>query len=239
MDFKKFENLFHESWHDKMRPFIESEECDNIYKFLKAESQRGKKIAPLSVNVYRCFLETPLDELKLVILGMCPYHTLKNEMPVADGLALSCSVTGYLQPSLDQFYNAIEKELYGGMCLNCEKNPDLTYLAKQGVLLLNAALTTEINKAGSHLELWEPFTKYVFENILSTAGVPIIYLGKEAAKFQRYSSPFSWNFPVSHPAAAAYKNTDWDSEGVFRKAAEVLKNNNNYELDWLDQDPPF
>ena len=237
MDFKKFENLFHESWHDKMRPFIESEECDNIYKFLKAESQRGKKIAPLSVNVYRCFLETPLDELKLVILGMCPYHTLKNEMPVADGLALSCSVTGYLQPSLDQFYNAIEKELYGGMCLDCEKNPDLTYLAKQGVLLLNAALTTEINKAGSHLELWEPFTKYVFENILSTAGVPIIYLGKEAAKFERYSSPFSWNFPVSHPAAAAYKNTDWDSEGVFRKAADVLRSNNNYEIDWLNQLP--
>ena len=237
MDFKKFENLFHESWHDKMRPFIESEECDNIYKFLKAESQRGKKIAPLSVNVYRCFLETPLDELKLVILGMCPYHTLKNEMPVADGLALSCSVTGYLQPSLDQFYNAIEKELYGGMCLDCEKNPDLTYLAKQGVLLWNAALTTEINKAGSHLELWEPFTKYVFENILSTAGVPIIYLGKEAAKFERYSSPFSWNFPVSHPAAAAYKNTDWDSEGVFRKAADVLRSNNNYEIDWLNQLP--
>ena len=105
------------------------------------------------------------------------------------------------------------------------------------MLLWNAALTTEINKAGSHLELWEPFTKYVFENILNTAGVPIIYLGKEAAKFQRYSSPFSWNFPVSHPAAAAYKNTDWDSEGVFRKAAEVLKNNNNYELDWLNQLP--
>jgi len=239
MDFKKFENLFHESWHDKMRPFIESEECDNIYKFLKAESQRGKRIAPLSVNVYRCFLETSLDDLKLVILGMCPYHTLKNDMPVADGLAMSCSVTGYLQPSLDQFYNAIEREVYGGLCLNSEKNPDLTYLAKQGVLLWNAALTTEINKAGSHLEIWEPFTKYVFENILNTTGVPIMYLGKEAAKFQRYTAPFSWNFPVSHPASAAYKNTDWDSEGTFKNVVQVLKNNNNYEIDWLDQDPPF
>jgi uracil-DNA glycosylase len=238
MNFDKFKHYFHESWHDKIRPFIESEECDNIYKFLKTESQRGKKIAPLSNNVYRCFLETPLDELKLVILGMCPYHTLKNDMPVADGLALSCSVTGYLQPSLQQFYDAIEREMYkGGLCLECEKNPELTYLAKQGVLLWNAALTTEINKAGSHLELWEPFTKYVFENILSTAGVPVIYLGKEAAKFQRYSSPFSWNFPVSHPASAAYKNTDWDSEGVFRKASDVLKNNNNLYIDWLNELP--
>jgi uracil-DNA glycosylase len=222
-----------------MRPFIESEECDNIYKFLKTESQRGKRIAPLSVNVYRCFLETSLDDLKLVILGMCPYHTLKNDMPVADGLAMSCSVTGYLQPSLDQFYNAIEKDVYNGMCLECEKNPDMTYLAKQGVLLWNAALTTEINKAGSHLELWEPFTKYVFENILSTTGVPTIFLGKEAAKFERYTGLFAHNFVVSHPASAAYKNTDWNSEGVFSKVNKILKEVNNYEIDWLDQDPPF
>jgi uracil-DNA glycosylase len=222
-----------------MRPFIESEECDNIYKFLKTESQRGKKIAPLSVNVYRCFLETSLDDLKLVILGMCPYHTLKNDMPIADGLAMSCSVTGYLQPSLDQFYNAIEKDVYNGMCLECEKNPDLTYLARQGVLLWNAALTTEINKAGSHLELWEPFTKYVFENILSTTGVPTIFLGKEAAKFERYTGLFAHNFVVSHPASAAYKNTDWNSEGVFSKVNKILKEVNNYEIDWLDQDPPF
>ena len=239
MQFEKFKNLFHESWHDKMRPFIESEECDNIYKFLKSESQRGKKIAPLSVNVYRCFLETSLDDLKLVILGMCPYHTLKNDMPVADGLAMSCSVTGYLQPSLDQFYNAIEKDVYNGMCLECEKNPDMTYLARQGVLLWNAALTTEINKAGSHLELWEPFTKYVFENILSTTGVPTIFLGKEAAKFERYTGLFAHNFVVSHPASAAYKNTDWNSEGVFSKVNKILKEVNNYEIDWLDQDPPF
>jgi hypothetical protein len=67
MNFEKFKRCFHESWHDKIRPFIESEECDNIYKFLKHESGRGKRIAPLSDNVYRCFLETPLDTLKVVM----------------------------------------------------------------------------------------------------------------------------------------------------------------------------
>ena len=240
MQFEKFKNLFHESWHDKMRPFIESEECDNIYKFLKSESQRGKRIAPLSVNVYRCFLETPLDELKVVILGMCPYHTLSGEMPVADGLAMSCSVTGYLQPSLDQFYKGVENDLYGRMMFEFNlKHPDLSYLAHQGVLLWNAALTTEINKAGSHLELWEPFTKYVFQEILSTTGVPTIFLGKEAAKFERYTGLFSHNFPISHPASAAYKKTDWSTEGVFTKANKILKEVNNYEINWLYQEPPF
>jgi len=181
MQFEKFKNLFHESWHDKMIPFIESEECDNIYKFLKSESQRGKRIAPLSVNVYRCFLEF---EFNL-------------------------------------------------------KHPDLSYLAHQGVLLWNAALTTEINKAGSHLELWEPFTKYVFQEILSTTGVPTIFLGKEAAKFERYTGLFSHNFPISHPASAAYKKTDWSTEGVFTKVNKILKEVNNYEINWLYKEPPF
>jgi len=192
-------------------------------------------IAPLSVNVYRCFLETSLDDLKLVILGMCPYHTFKDGSPVADGLALSCSATGYLQPSLDQFHNALQKDILDRMCLECEKNPDLSYLANQGVLLLNAALTTEINKAGSHLELWEPFTKYVFQEILSTTGVPTIFLGKEAAKFERYTGLFAHNFVVSHPASAAYKNTDWDSEGVFTKVNKILKEVNNYEINWFNR----
>ncbi len=196
-------------------------------------------IAPLSVNVYRCFLETSLDDLKLVILGMCPYHTFKDGSPVADGLALSCSATGYLQPSLDQFHNALQKDILDRMCLECEKNPDLSYLANQGVLLLNAALTTEINKAGSHLELWEPFTKYVFQEILSTTGVPTIFLGKEAAKFERYTGLFAHNFVVSHPASAAYKNTDWDSEGVFTKVNKILKEVNNYEINWFNDEQPF
>ena len=159
MNFEKFKELFHESWHNKIQPFIESEECDAIYKFLKAESQRGKKIAPLSSNVYRCFAETPLDDVKVVLLGMCPYHTLKHNAPVADGLLMGCRNTMELQPSLKQFYDAIERELYNGLAVMAYKDPDVTYLAKRGVLMLNAALTTEINKAGSHIELWEPFTK--------------------------------------------------------------------------------
>lgn len=237
MNFEKFKPLFHESWHDKIKPFIESEECDRIYAYLKSESKRGKRIAPLPGNVYRCFLETSLDDLKLVILGMCPYHTLKNDIPVADGLAMSCSITGHLQPSLHQFYDAIERELYDGVCLECLKEPDLIYLAKQGVLLFNAALTTEINKAGSHLEIWEPFTKYVFENILSITGVPTIFLGKEAAKFTRYTGMFAHNFVVSHPASAAYTNSQWNSEGVFKKTSTLLEEINGYEIDWLNQLP--
>ena len=237
MKWELFKDQFHESWHAKMQPFIESEACDNIYKYLKAESKRGKKIAPLSSAVYRCFRETPLDELKVVMIGMCPYHTFYNNAPVADGLLMGCSVTGRMQPSLEKFYDGVEKELYDGLSLKHVKNPDVSYLAKQGVLMYNAALTTEMNKAGSHIELWEPFTKYVLEEIVTPTGVPVIFLGKDASKYEKYTSPFSWNFVLTHPASAAYKQSDWNTEGVFTKVNKVLKDNNNFHIEWLDKVP--
>lgn len=239
MNWEKFKDKFHNSWHSKIKPFIESEECDKIYAYLKKESQRGKKIAPDSINTYRCFFETPLDDVKVVILGMCPYHTFKNGNPVADGLALSCSITGQIQPSLDQFYNALEREFYDGLNLNFEKHPDLSYLANQGVLLLNAALTTEKDKAGSHLELWEPFMKFLFENIINDLGVPIVFLGKEASKLKKYTGIFTHIFEISHPASASYKGIEWDTEGTFKKVDKIIWENNGDSILWLDCDAPF
>ena len=237
MNFEKFKDQFHPSWHSHMEAFIKSEACDEIYKHLKFEGQRGKKIAPLSSNTFRCFLETPLTDVKVIIMGMCPYHTLKNGEPVADGLLMGCSTTNVLQPSLQQFYDGIEIELYSGLALTVFKNADVSYLAKQGVLMYNAALTTEINKAGSHIDLWEPFTKYVLEEILTYTGAPIIFLGKDASRYEKYVPPFSWSFTVSHPASASYKNTQWDTEGVFGKVNKILKENNNFEIKWLEEVP--
>jgi uracil-DNA glycosylase len=239
MNWEKFKDQFHESWHVKMKPFIESEECDGIYEFLKKESKRGKKIAPLSSNVFRAFKETPFNELKLVMMGMCPYHTMKNGEYVADGLLMGCSVTNYPQPSLEQFYGGIEEELFNGLNLKFYKKPDVSYLAHQGILMVNAALTTEINKAGSHIALWEPFTKYLLEHVLETTGVPILFLGKDAAKYERYVAPFTWTFTLSHPASAAYKGSQWDTEGVFGKINKLLKDNNNHQITWLYEESPF
>lgn len=238
MNWENFKDHFHESWHDKMRKFIESDACDEIYDFLKSEGRRGKKIAPLSSDTYKAFKLTPLNEIKVVLMGMCPYHTLKNGEPVADGLLMGCSKTKALQPSLEQFYNGIDRELYDGQADKSTKNPDVSFLANQGVLMLNAALTTEINKAGSHIHIWEPFVKYLFEEVLFYLGVPIIFLGKDAAKYKKYCAPFAWTFTLSHPASASYKNTDWETDGVFTSVNKILKDNNGYLISWLD-DCPF
>ncbi len=240
MKWDNFKQHFHPSWHGKMKTFIESNECDEIYAFLKKESKRGKQIAPLSSNVYKCFKETPLDEVKAVIVGMCPYHTFRNDLPVADGLLMGCSITNYLQPSLENFYKALETEFHRGLNLVYDPSPDVAYLAQQGILMLNVALTTEKNKAGSHIQTWEPFTKYLFEEILNPLGVPYVFLGKDASRYKRYAGIFSHVFTVSHPASASYKGVDWDSEGVFTKADTLIYENNGYSIKWLkDAEDPF
>jgi uracil-DNA glycosylase len=233
MIWDKFKDQFHESWHAKIRPFIESEACDKIYEHLKFESKRGKLIAPQSHNVFRCFRETPYDQVKVIFIGMCPYHTAYQGVPVADGLMMGCSTTGRLQPSLEQFYGGIERELYNGFALDRAKDPDVSYLAHQGVLMYNAALTTEINKAGAHLDLWEPFNDYLFTNVFAFSGIPTIFLGKEASKVRRYLTGFDWQFPISHPASASYRNGEWSTEGVFKKVNTLIKENNGYTIDWL------
>lgn len=251
LNWELFEPLFG-TWAEKFKPFFMNGGFDPIYARLKHDTGRGKRVAPLSSHVFRCFQETPFGDLKVIIVGMCPYHTfagwsnrfLPNQndekpsgiYPVADGLALSCSSTGRLQPSLDQFYNALEKDIGKGLELNMKKDPDLSYLAKQGVLLLNASLTVEEGKPGSHNELWEPFMKFLFEEVLTTNGIPIVLLGKEAQKIKRYIMPFSWVFELSHPASASYSNTQWDSKGTFTAINKILKENNNNLITWIQTD---
>jgi uracil DNA glycosylase len=109
------------------------------------------------------------------------------------------------------------------------------YLAKQGVLLFNAALTTEFNKVGSHLEIWEPFTKYVISEALAYTGIPIIFLGKEAGKFQRYVAPFTHSFVLDHPAYAARTNSEWETKNVFKKVNQIIWENNKYKIEWLKE----
>lgn len=233
LNWSLFEPLFG-TWASKIKPFFDSGGFDNIYMELKKLSQRGKKIFPESKNTFRAFIECPIDELKCVICGISPYHSIKNGIIIADGLALSCSNTKYLQPTLEQWYSACELELHKGLCVPCIKNTDLKFLANQGILLLNAGLTVEAMKPCSHNDLWEPFMQYLFEEVINQTGVPIIFLGKEAQKLQKYTAPFSWIFNLSHPASASYNGGEWDSQGVFKAIDKILWDRNKDRISWFD-----
>jgi len=236
MNWESFKNKFHESYHEIMQPFIKSTECDAIYAFLKSESGRGAQVAPQSINTFRAFKETPLDELKCVLMFQDPYFVYKDEIPVADGLALGCSISKKLQPTLKQFYSGIEDELFNGLNLDWDMNQyDVSYLAKQGVLMLNASLTVEKNKAGSHKYIWKPFTDYVIKNIINPTKVPTVLFGKDA---QEYEHLFTNDvLKVSHPASASYNGNKWDTKGTFKKLNEIIWEQQKDTVVWLDGIP--
>lgn len=227
------------TWAKKIKPFWEEGGFDGIYEFLKKESNRGAKIAPLSSDTYKIFETVPIDDVNVIVLGMDPYNKFIDGVPIANGIALDCANLGLgkMQPSLEQFLNAIEKDVYNGLALDRCKFPNLDFMCKEGIFLLNSALTVEKDKAGSHSEIWKPFIQYLFENVFRYMDVPIIYLGKNAQYFQQYSFNKKLDFPLSHPASASYSKTNWDSEGVFKKVTDIVYKNNGVKLEWIEKLP--
>lgn len=236
MNYEKFKPLLG-TWASKLRPFIESKDADKIYFFLKEESNRGKTILPKSGSTYRSFATTPYGNTQVVFLLQDPYPWIKKDIPVADGIALSCSNTGELQPSLEMFYDAIEDDLYQGLNLKDPRDPNLEYLCKQGVMMLNTSLTVEKDKSSSHYELWKPFTTYLFEEIFTNynRGLIFVLCGEKSHYYERYIHPMQhYVFKLEHPANAARKLRKWDHQNIFKKINKLLLENNNTSINWMN-----
>jgi len=234
MNYDKFKDQLG-SWGEDLRPFIESKECDEIYKHLKERAKAGVTICPTHYNTFRAFKECPKDKLKCVMVLMNPYPWMKRGVMVADGIPMSCSNTGELQPSLELFYKGMEDDLCEGFNLNMIKNPDLTYLANQGVLMLNSSLTVELNNVKSHKGLWNPLHKHLFENVFPKyiPQVPMVFLGNDAQEIDvDYNRSIGTNiFYAEHPAAASHKGRDWQHNNVF---TEVNMYNSTVGLDLIN-----
>ena len=163
LSWEKFEPQFG-TWARHIKPFFDKGGFEPIYAALKLRSQMGKTICPISVDTFRAFRATPYENLKCIIMGLCPYHSIVEGQMVADGLAMSCgNHSKYQAPSLLNLYDALEQEFEAGICLPCARPQSLLYLADQGVLLTNAQLTVEVGKPGIHEDLWMEFTRYMCE----------------------------------------------------------------------------
>lgn len=229
-------------WLKYWKTFIESEEMDKLFRYIKQRVQSGAKILPPSDKVFRCFADTDPDKLKCIIVGIAPYHTTygkeKEKMSIADGLALSCSTTWKqkgLQPSLDQIYGSWEKDYNETIDVDMVMDGDLSYLASQGVLLYNIALTVEENKPLSMNPQWEKFNEYFWKEIINKMfrGVPCVFMGNQSHKSIPLLTPMlHYPISVSHPASASYNNTTWSSEGCWKKVDKILMDNNGDSIQW-------
>lgn len=234
MNYDKFKDQLG-TWGEILKPFIVSPECDKIYAKLKEDAKKGIVICPDSKETFRAFKECPWEELKVVFLLQDPYPWIKKGIKVADGIAMSCKWTEICQPSLENFYTGIEDDLYNGLNLDMYRNPDLTYLANQGVLFLNTSLTVRANQIGSHQTLWKDFIEYTLKLIsLGKDNVVFVLCGDEAKK---YHNSIYGNYVVTceHPARAAHIGGKWKHNNVFSTINSIHKD----KITWIYEEAPF
>ena len=147
-----------QSWKNALagefgKPYFES-----LVRFLRSEKAAGQTIYPPGSQIFRAFDLTPVENLKVVILGQDPYHGPGQ----AHGLSFSVSAGVPAPPSLKNIFKEIESDLGVKM----SGYPDLEKWARQGVLLLNAVLTVRAGVAASHSKIgWEEFTDAVIRYI--------------------------------------------------------------------------
>jgi uracil-DNA glycosylase len=140
-----------ESWRTALEPVLQTPEARRLGGWLKQEEAAGRAIYPPRGSRLRALELTPLDQVKVVILGQDPYHGPGQ----AHGLCFSVPDGVQVPPSLVNIYKELESDL--GIARRDSGN--LERWARQGVLLLNNSLTVEAHKAGSHAgKGWDAIT---------------------------------------------------------------------------------
>lgn len=183
-------------------------------------------VFPHPSKVFRAFDLVAPDEVKVVILGQDPYHT----PGVADGLAFSSLPNNRIPPSLQNMFKEIESEFD----FSCEKSPDLTRWAKQGVLLLNASLSVRSGQANSHADYgWHTFTDAVIRAVSEKCDHVVFMLwGAFAGKKE---DMIDWEkhlvLTSPHPSPLS-ASRGFFGNNHFKLANEYLVQHGRTEIDW-------
>lgn len=185
------------SWQEPLKGFIESNTFQQIYKFVKSEYESQKKVYPPQELIFNAFKTTPIQNVKVVIVGQDPYHQPKQ----AHGLCFSVMKPVPPPPSLKNIYKNLESDTALGFTK--PKHGDLTKWAEQGVFLLNASLTVVDSKPNSHEKCgWLKFTDAVINAInKNCSGVVYLLWGKPAQdKAQSVNPTKNKILKTSHPS---------------------------------------
>lgn len=156
------------SWKQRLQAEFQKPYMNQLKQFLKSELDKGKTIYPKGREYFSAFDYTPIDKVKVVILGQDPYHGPGQ----AHGLCFSVKPGVPAPPSLVNIY----KELNSDLGVSRVNHGYLLDWAKQGVLLLNSVLTVEKHKAASHRgKGWEIFTDKVIE-VINQRTEPVVFM---------------------------------------------------------------
>jgi uracil-DNA glycosylase len=216
----------HPTWLTHLASEVAQPYMQQLQAFLSAERQAGKRIYPESKNIFNAFNATPLDQVKVVILGQDPYHGPGQ----AHGLSFSVPRGVDIPPSLKNIF----KEIKSDLSLPIPGHGCLQSWAEQGVLLLNATLTVEATKAGSHQKKgWETFTDHAIKLVSETReGVVFMLWGSYAQKkAELIDSAKHLVLTSVHPSPLSAHRGFFGCKH-FSKADEYLRDRGQLAINW-------
>ncbi len=203
-----------------------------LYKTVLSE-YRTRVIYPPSTDIFNAFAFTPLEKVKVVILGQDPYH----ESGQANGLCFSVKKGVTVPPSLVNIY----KELHDDIGCPVPDNGDLTKWAKEGVLMLNTVLTVRAHQANSHKGIgWEEFTDAAI-HVLSQIDRPLVFIlwgGQARKKKSMITNPRHYVIESPHPSPLSAYHGFFGSR-PFTRCNAFLEENGIPAIDWdpADKEP--
>tara|TARA_B100001142_G_C14329989_1_gene653683 strand:- start:1319 stop:1984 length:666 start_codon:yes stop_codon:yes gene_type:complete len=214
-----------ESWYSLLEDEFNKDYFNKIRSFIK-EEYKNKTIFPPAKLIFNAFNLTPLNKIKVIIIGQDPYHG-KGQ---AHGLSFSVPEDIKIPPSLLNIY----KELKEDINKEIPKHGFLEAWANQGVLLLNSVLTVQSGKANSHKNIgWERFTESVIERVSMKKDKLVFLLwGNYAQKKENFIDSNKHLILKSvHPSPLSAYNGFFGSKH-FSKTNNFLKKNNIKEILW-------
>jgi uracil-DNA glycosylase len=199
----KLQSLMKPNWADALYPYFQTE----AFKILNnkiIKDRETTEVYPLKENIFRVFSETDLNEVKVNIIGMDPYHNKYSDGSCAAlGRAFACNRHYGMQPSLRNIIIELEDDI--GVAPGFDHT--LQHWVDQGVLLLNTALTVCKSDAGSHTKVWKEFTIAVCEALNTQDNIVHILWGNHAKSFKKYFTNTTHKFIEStHPSPFSCKN---------------------------------
>ncbi|MBR4758770.1 MAG: uracil-DNA glycosylase [Lachnospiraceae bacterium] len=216
-------------WEAAMRPEFTKPYYKKLFTTVSEEYQKGP-VFPPSNEVLSAFELTPLEEVKVVIIGQDPYHGVGQ----AHGLCFSVKPDVEIPPSLVNIY----KELHDDLGCYVPNNGYLVKWAKQGVLLLNTVLTVRAHQANSHRGIgWEEFTDAAIR-VLAQQDRPMVFIlwGSPAQrKAEMLHNPKHLILKAPHPSPlSAYRG--FFGSKPFSQTNAFLEKNGIAPIDWQIED---
>jgi len=218
-------------WRERLASEFEQPYMAELKRFLLAERDRGKRIFPKGGEWFRALDLTPLEKVRVVILGQDPYHGLGQ----AHGLCFSVRHGVRPPPSLVNIF----KELRSDVGVEPARHGFLEHWAEQGVLLLNSVLTVEMGRAASHREKgWERFTDAIIQ-LVNAKQEPVVFMlwgsyAQKKAAFVDTSRHLVLKAPHPSPLSA---HSGFFGCRHFSKANAFLEAHGLPPIDWALPEP--